>query len=134
MELDNAKQEAIRSYIIDEIIRGGAKPITYSKLNDVLDLGLEIVGNHGHGMNELVRFLDNINDQELKSVPSRWPLSVFVVNDQTHVPGTGFYKKIEPLYEKEFGKLSHEGLFKALCAKCNDFWRNNDNYQLFKNG
>jgi len=106
-------------------------PISYSELNDQLELGFDF--SLGHHRDEIGQILGEISEHEFDK--GRPLLSALVIHKgPDKEQGDGFYKLCEYLYDIPWQELKADRNFELDKMKdCYKFWLDPNNYEKYKN-
>lgn len=121
----------VRHYLIELARQKSNQLVTYQKLSNDCDLGLDMQ-NNPNDRKILGKILGDISIYEYQN--NRRPLlSALVVRAGDKYEGDGFYKLAETLGFGKWQNLKNEGVFEAKqIGECIKFWSNNQNYLDYK--
>ena len=124
-------QIKIRRKLIELARQGKGMTWSYSQLNDQLPLGLDFSRKQDIG--QLGEWLDEISLHEYQK--ERPLLSCMVKQGFGKGNyGEGFYKLYASLFGGDWEQYQGDKDWeKKLIDKCNIFWKNPDNFEMFKN-
>ena len=117
----------IRSYLIELSRKRSNQTVTYQKLSDDCNLGLNMTENPSD-RTYIGKILGEISIYEHEN--NRPLLSALVIRAGDNYEGDGFYKLAQDLGFGNWKRLKSEGIFEVLqIKKCIEFWNNESNYQ-----
>lgn len=120
----------VRNYLIELSRQRSDQTVTYQKLSDDCNLGLNMHENPSDRA-YIGEILGTISKYEHAN--GRPLLSALVLRAGDNFEGNGFYKLAEELGFGDWKQLKNEGIFEVLQIKeCIRFWSDKDNYKEFR--
>jgi hypothetical protein len=120
----------VRQFLIELARKRTNQTITYQKLSDACNLGLNMQEGQ-HIRAEIGKILGEISSYEHEN--DRPLLSALVLRANDDYEGDGFYKLADELGYGDWKKLKREGIFEAMQIKeCIEYWSNDSNYNKFR--
>lgn len=120
----------VRNYLINLSRQRTNQTITYQRLSDECNLGLQMQDspNDRRIMGDIlgtISTFEHKNDRPL--------LSALVIRLGDNYEGDGFYKLAETLGFGNWQTLKRDGIFEVIqINECIDFWGDNTKYGLFR--
>lgn len=121
----------VRQYLIELARKKVNQTVTYQKLSDDCELGLDM-RNTLHHRTILGNILGEISTFEHEN-DKRPLLSSLVLRAGDNYEGDGFYKLAEELGFGKWQTLKKHGVFEAIQIRtCIEFWSDDENYKKYR--